>query len=240
MQSASVVTSQDETEGQNSRLKVLQRSPILQHLDPGALADLARQSNRAAFDRRGVLHRQGDRSHHVYVIGSGRVRLLRTARDDWALTVAYRGPGALLGEDALVDGSFHTEARAAERVEAVLVPLRLFRAALATDGELTLSLLENVLLERMRCERRMEALLTRPVESRVADFLSDAVERHGIADSRGYLIGVKYTHLEIATFVGSTRETVTLVLGDLKRRGIIEIDQRRVVVRRIDQLRALV
>jgi CRP-like cAMP-binding protein len=86
----------------------------------------------------------------------------------------------------------------------------------------------------------MEALLSRPVESRVADFLSEAVETHGINDSRGYLIGVKYTHLEIASYVGSTRETVTLVLGDLKRRGIIEIDQRRVVVRQVDRLRALI
>jgi CRP/FNR family cyclic AMP-dependent transcriptional regulator len=230
---------QEERDGQNGRLKILERSPILKTLGGAALADLARQCNRVTFDRRATLHHQGDRGHHVYVVGSGRVRLLRVGRDERALTVDYRGPGALVGEDALVDGDFHTEARAAERVEAVLIPLRHFRVALVREPELTLALLESVLAERARCERRMEALLSRPVESRVADFLGEAVEAHGIADSRGYLIGVKYTHLEIASYVGSTRETVTLVLGDLKRRGIIEIDQRRVVVRQLDKLRAL-
>jgi CRP-like cAMP-binding protein len=240
MQGVGAAVSQEERDGQNGRLTILERSPILKTLGAGALADLSRQCNRATFERRATLHRQGDRGHHVYVVGSGRVRLLRAGREDRALTVAYRGPGALVGEDVLLDGEFHLEARAAERVEAVLIPLRHFRAVLSVEPELTLALLENILASRTRCERRMEALLSRPVESRVADFLSEAVDSHGIADSRGFLIGVKYTHLEIASYVGSTRETVTLVLGDLKRRGIIEIDQRRVVVRQVDQLRALI
>ena len=92
---------------------------------------------------------------------------------------------------------------------------------------------------RMEAERRIEALLSRTVESRVADFLLRAAESHGIQESRGRLIGVKFTHQEIANYVGSTRETVTLTLGDMKRRGLILFDHRRVVVQDEEALRKL-
>jgi len=232
--------SQDERDTPEGRLRTLGLSTLFEGLAPQVLADVGRQSRHVTFERRATLHQQGERGTYVYVIGGGRVRLLRVGRDERELTLSYRGPGSLVGEDILLDGRFHSEARAAERVQALLVPLRVLKSMLESHAELSFALLSSVLSNTVRGERRMEALLTRPVESRVADFLSDAVELHGIPDSRGFLIGVKYTHLEIASYVGSTRETVTLVLGDLKRRGIIEVDHRRVVVRQIDKLRALV
>jgi CRP-like cAMP-binding protein len=50
------------------------------------------------------------------------------------------------------------------------------------------------------------------------------------------LIGVKYTHQEIADYVGSTRETVTLTLGDLRRKNLVLFDHRRIVVRDLEAL----
>ena len=79
--------------------------------------------------------------------------------------------------------------------------------------------------------RFQEFIGARTVEARVADFVAQAAERHGIPESRGVLIGEKFTHIEIAEYVGATRETVTLVLGVLKRDGIIDTDHRRIVVR---------
>jgi CRP-like cAMP-binding protein len=92
------------------------------------------------------------------------------------------------------------------------------------------AMLQLMLERRLQAERRIESLLSRSVESRVAEFLLDASERHGIPDSRGVLIAVRYTHQEIADYVGSTRETVTLTLGELRRRDVITFDHRRLVL----------
>jgi len=59
---------------------------------------------------------------------------------------------------------------------------------------------------------------------------------YGVPDSRGVLISQRFTHLDIANYIGSTRETVTLVLGEFKRSGIIEFDSRRLVIRDRDRL----
>ncbi len=68
---------------------------------------------------------------------------------------------------------------------------------------LSFSMMRMMGERRMEAKRRIEALLSRTVESRVADFLLRAAESHGIPESRGRLIGVKFTHQEIANYVGS-------------------------------------
>jgi len=156
------------------------------------------------------------------------------------LTVAYRVPGDLLGETALAEGhTYRATATATEPVDAVAVPLRAALALLHENPAFSQRMLALMVDRRLQAERRVESLLSRTVESRVAEFLVDAAQRYGVPDSRGLLISMKYTHQEIADYVGSTRETVTLTLGDFKRRSLVVFDHRRIVLPDIDGLSRL-
>ena len=70
-----------------------------------------------------------------------------------------------------------------------------------------------------------------------ADILALKKERNAVILAHNYQIAEIQ---EIADYVGSTRETVTLTLGELKRRGMILFEHRRVVVVEPASLRALV
>ena len=172
----------------------------------------------------------------VFIIGSGRVRRVRRTPDR-ELTLGYYGPGDILGEMSLVDPKARLETVVLDYVEALRVPPRLIRTMMAKDLDFASAMHQLMGERRLMAERRIDALLTRSVESRVAEFLLEASSRHGIPDSRGVLVGVKFTHQEIASYVGSTRETVTLVLGAFKRGGLITTDHRRVVIKEIDELK---
>jgi CRP/FNR family transcriptional regulator len=52
----------------------------------------------------------------------------------------------------------------------------------------------------------------------------------------GVCLDIPLTHQEMADMIGTSRQTVTTVLGDLKRRGMIRIDQRAVIIRNGDWL----
>jgi hypothetical protein len=54
------------------------------------------------------------------------------------------------------------------------------------------------------------------------------------------VLGLTLTHEVLAEMIGSTRETVTLTLGSLRREGVIDIDRRRIVVPDRDALRGRV
>jgi CRP/FNR family transcriptional regulator, cyclic AMP receptor protein len=195
------------------------------------LADVAEASSYLRTGRRRRIYAQGEPISGLYVVAVGRVRVVRGANEARALTVAYRGVGEIIGEIAITDRVAHEDsASATDPVELVQIPLRQLRELLVRNGDVSRRLLQLMVERRLETERSIESLLSRSVESRVAEFLIDAAKRHGIPDSRGLLISVKYTHQEIADYVGSTRETVTLTLGDLRRRNLVSFDHRRIVV----------
>jgi CRP-like cAMP-binding protein len=212
-------------------LNALRKSDVFAGFERSQLAEVAEASSYLRIARRRRIYGQGEPISGIYVIAVGRVRVVRGASEARALTVAYRGVGEIIGEIAITDRVAHEDsASATDPIEVVLIPLRQTRDLLSRNAELARRLLQLMVERRLETERRIESLLSRSVESRVAEFLVDAAKRHGIPDSRGLLISVKYTHQEIADYVGSTRETVTLTLGDLKRRNMVSFDHRRIVV----------
>lgn len=217
---------------------VLRKCPLLGEL-PHAVTTLAPQSSVVKLARKRQLYAQDTPASAVFVIATGRVRVSREAADR-TLTVAYRGPGELVGETGVLGGGvYHDAATATEGTEAVAVPMDALKQLMSVEATFASRMLQLMVARRVEAERRIEGLLVRTVESRVAGFLTDAVRRHGIPESRGILIGVKYTHQEIGDYVGSTRETVTLTLGDLKRRGLVNFDHRRVLVVDLDGLQRI-
>lgn len=209
-------------------IEILELSPILGDL-PEDRRDrvLAGGSLVTVERRRALAPRRNEEA--LYVIGRGRVRVF--VRDqDREITLGYRGRGELLGEYRLLELGPIPENVAADRVEALRLPPQPIQAILARDTRILRRLTDHLAQTRAAVEDRVRSLLTRTVESRLAAFLLEAAEDYGVPESRGTLIGVKYTHLELANYVGSTRETVTLVLGQLRKREIIDMDHRRVVV----------
>jgi CRP-like cAMP-binding protein len=200
-------------------------------LDAASLDALTRQCSAVRFARRSTLCEQDTPADCVYVVASGRVRGVRSAGDHRTLTVAYSLPGDMVSETVFADARSHkATATATEAVEAVRIPLRAIQSLLAEKPAFAQRMLALMAERRLQAERRVESLLSRSVESRVAEFLLDAAERAGLPDPRGVLISARYTHQEIADYVGSTRETVTLTLGELRRRDLVCFDHRRIIV----------
>ena len=228
------------TDQEARKRRVLQRSPVFGALDPAVLEEVVRKSALVRVVRRRPIYQEGEQASAIYVLASGRARITRRGRADREWTVAYRGPGDIIGEASLMGpGTYYYSATATEQLEAVRVPSRAVQRLIDTYPMFSARLMRLVLERRLEAENRIEALVTRSVEARVAEFLLTATRVYGVPESRGVLIGVKFTHQEIANYVGSTRETVTLTLGDLKRRGVILFDHRRIVVTDTDALTAL-
>jgi CRP-like cAMP-binding protein len=218
-------------DGRERILQALAKSHVFSGCDRSHLADVAADAALLRVARRRRLYSQGESVAGLYLVADGRVRVVRGAGESRALTVAYRGPGDVIGEIAITQRSRHVDTAAAiDTADVVQIAPRSVEHLLSLNAGLARRLIELMVERRLDAERRIESLLMRTVESRVAEFLLDAANRYGVPDSRGVLIGIKYTHQEIADYVGSTRETVTLTLGELKRRCLVLFDHRRIVV----------
>jgi len=179
------------------------------------------------------LQKQDEEARSIALIGRGRARIERKLPSGVTVPLGYRNAGDLLGEAILAGSQTYVEnAFAIDETEVVRLPVASMRGWLEADPSLGNALL-GLLLERVRAtEARIESLLFRNVEGRLVEFLLAAVDRWGVpvTDGDGLLISAPITHLEIAQSIGSTRETVTISLGTLRRDGLLAMKGRKLIV----------
>jgi CRP-like cAMP-binding protein len=221
--------------------RLLRKAPIYASAPPETI-DRVAQVSLVEFHRRSeVLYYQGDASERCYVVLAGRVRVSRVAPDGRELAVGHALSGDVFGEWGLFGHAVHRDmAEVAEDTRVVVTPLSALVPLADVDIKFQKALARHAAARRLEAEGRLEAFLYRSVRSRLAEFLIEATKRDGETTAQGVMIQSRFTHLEIACTVGATRETVTLTLSDMRRRGILFIQRRRIIVRDATKLKALV
>jgi CRP/FNR family transcriptional regulator, cyclic AMP receptor protein len=218
----------------------LKKIPLFQDLGPEAMSRLAETVQIAEIRRRQVIYLPGDPGKTVYFVNGGRVKISKVTRDGKELTLAYRGPGDLFGEIALVEGGPREEmAEAMENALLTEMERGDFERLIQTQPLLGLRLARLLTQRRRDIENKIENLVFKDVNSKLAELLIRLANDFGVDDARGTLVALKITHQEMANLIGSTRETVSLTLSQFKRKGLIRTDGRKVIIADREGLKAL-
>src|ERR671920_2257514 len=88
-------------------------------------------------------------------------------------------------------------------------------------------------------EDRMEDMSLKEVPARLASFILQLIESEGVVTREGYKVPTRYTHRQLATMIGSKRETVTKAFTLLQQAGIVELRRRRIHIKDIEALRKI-
>lgn len=115
----------------------VQDLPLLSHLAPDARRVVAASFTRVSFGFGDVIVRRGDPADAMFLIVSGRARVVAPAEDGTEITLNRLGPGDTFGEDGLVEGSVRSATvRASSGLEAARLDGSVFRALVATHPEI--------------------------------------------------------------------------------------------------------
>ena len=111
--------------------------------------------------------------------------------------------------------------------------------AIAGHPRMALNLIRS-LSERLRtADDQIEALAFRPVPARLAGKLLELMDRYGRVTPSGIRIDERFTHMQLAEMIGTSRETLTKVLNELRESGLIDVRERLVWVLDADALEHL-
>lgn len=219
----------------------LKRIPLLKALPTDELNNLAREVQLEEFRRRRVIYMPGDPGHSVFFVNTGRVKVSRVTPDGKELTLAYRGPGEPFGELCMIDGGPREEmSEAVDNALLTQVPRERLERLLVNHVAVSHAMARLLLETRRALERKMEDLVFKDVNSKLAELLLKLGRSHGVSDDRGTMVAVKMTHQEMANLIGSTRETVSLTLSQFKRKKLIATDSRKVIITDREGLQALI
>ncbi len=185
------------------------------------------------FPKKSLVFDQGDPTRVVYLIKRGKVRITRLTPDGKEITVAVLGAGDIFGEETLFDDQPRT-------THAVCIEECLLCTAKADDlfallaGNPTLAMnVAKILNDRLvDASATIEDLAYAKIADRLMHLFLRLADEHGVASPAGTLLDVRLTHADIASLIGSTRETVSLEMANLARAGRIAYDGKSITIPR--------
>ncbi|MEO0529255.1 MAG: Crp/Fnr family transcriptional regulator [Planctomycetota bacterium] len=211
----------------------LKQCDLFRRLGPDQLARLEPQCRSRTFRRGEPVYLPAEAAEAAMVLAEGRVKIGSLTSDGKQTILAFIEPGELFGELEALDGGAREEfAEAAEKSTVVLLPAEALRQLVETDPSLAIGVTKLIGLRRRRVERRLKSLLFRSNRQRLVSLLLELADQYGqpSADPPGTRIGIKLSHQDMASIIGSTRETVTVVLGELQGEGLLTVGRRKIVL----------
>jgi CRP-like cAMP-binding protein len=215
----------------SERIDFLKRCDLFARLTADELSGLEGRSLLRKFARHSPIYVPGDPAEGVVLLTQGRVRICDFTSDGKQVILAFIEPGELFGELALVDASPREErAEAVVASTVMLLPVEALQELLDAVPELSLGITRLIGLRRRRIERRLKTLLFRSNRERLVNLLLDLAEQYGRPGPAGVALDIRLSHQDLASIIGSTREAVTIVLGELRDEGKLTMTRQSIVL----------
>jgi CRP/FNR family transcriptional regulator len=199
------------------------------------VADVEHIFRMRLLPRKTEIFERNDAPRTIYLVKTGRVRIVRLTPDGKEITVAVLGPGDIFGEEALFDATPRTS-HAVCMDETLICQAKAedLLGLMARDATLAMNV-AKILSERLDgASATIEDLAYARIPDRIMHVFARLAADYGIPHAEGTALDVRLTHADIASLVGSTRETVSLEIGNLTRDGRLRFDGRTIVLPRTE------
>jgi CRP/FNR family transcriptional regulator, cyclic AMP receptor protein len=207
---------------------VLKAVPLFSSFPDDQLRMLAGVVTRKSATRSTTVMAGGDATDSLYIILSGRLKVMMSDSDGKEVILSILGPGEFFGEMGLIDDAPRSASVVAiESCELLSIAKRDFKKCLAENFEMTMAVMRGLVRRLREADRKIGSLALLDVYGRVARLLldmSETVEGEKIVTKR-------LPKQDIAKMIGASREMVSRVMKDLQMGGYIEVRGSNIVLR---------
>lgn len=204
-------------------------SNFLAQLSEQDARDLVAMGSVQHFPKGAAVFRAGDPGRNVYFLRKGRVKIYQLSPLGREVILWFCFSGEIFGLAEVARGGGRVvDAEACEASEVIAVAQDQFKSFLRSHPEAAL-LCMQVLSSRLRILGEVLVnLVSDDVNTRIAKLILRLSARYGTRIGKKIYLTIPLTHQEIADMVGTTRQTVTSALSQLKRQGVLSIDSHRI------------
>jgi len=211
--------------------QTLKNIPFFHGLSDREFSDLTHIFVEKHFSKNKIILLEEDTMNYMYIILSGKVKVVHSGLDGKEHIVAMHKKGDFFGEMAMLDGKTSpASVIALEDTHLVIISKTDFEDYLLKNEKVTRQVIQ-VLCMRLRESWMIVKVLSLPnAESRVRAVLRLISGYYGFRDATGTIISSKFTHQNIADYSHLARETVTRLMNRFIQDGEIEINDNRDLV----------
>lgn len=211
--------------------ELLRTIPIFADLGEDEIDALARVTSRRKCPKDTVVFFENDEGDSLFMILEGRIKVTILGDDGREIILSVLSPGDFFGDMALLDNEPRSAtAIAMEDSELLSLHRADFQNVVVENTRITLALVRALSARLRRANHQISTLALLDVYGRVARLILDMARDEGKRLKDGRIAFRRATHQEIANRIGTTRETVTRMLKDLERQGLIQVDGKEIVL----------
>ena len=207
---------------------VLKSVPLFSSLPDEQLRMLVPVVARRSAPRSSTIMAAGDQIDSLYIVISGRLKVMMGDADGKEVILSLIGPGEFFGEMGLIDDSPRSASVVTiEPCELLSITKRDFNKCLAENFEMSMAVMRGLVRRLREADRKIGSLALLDVYGRVARLLLDMSE-----EVNGQkVVAKRLPKQDIAKMIGASREMVSRVMKDLQLGGYIEMRGSTIVLR---------
>lgn len=214
----------------------ISRVPIFNHLNENEMAEISQVAVRKRLKKGELLFHSDELSEHLFIVHKGLVKMYRITENGKEQIIRFVEEGDFIGELSLFSKSTTTSfAEAMEDTEICTIHQKDIHQLLLSYPTISLKILEEITSRLHESESHIEKLNSQDVEKRVASYLVELIEGQ---DGESMTIQLPIRKADVASYLGTSQETLSRRLSAFQNQGLIELKgQRKIIIKQLEKLR---
>jgi len=209
---------------------------ILDSLSDEEKVRVMNMSCRKNWKKKEVIYSEKDVADKLYFLKSGKIKVSRYSEDGKEMILSILQQGDVFGETSIISEENTKHKEVVEVLEDTLtceLSIEDVRKVLKTNLDFNQSILTLIGNRHKKVQDRLEALFFKSTPERIKGFIKEMADELGmpIVNSKEIEIKFNLKHEDIAKLTATTRQTVTSILNQLQKEGIILYDRSRILVK---------
>jgi CRP/FNR family cyclic AMP-dependent transcriptional regulator len=218
--------------------RTLERMPLLSQLNPTEIEQIAGITRHQRIPRFQFIYMADEKADQIYFLIKGKIKMGTFSSDGREVIREILQPEQLFGELAFSSNASRVDFAQVmqEEVELLVIHMADFRKLMAEIPSLTFACIQHLNIRLSRAEERLSSLVLKDARERIIDFLVETAGREGRKVGYETLVKHQLTQQEIANLTGTSRQTVTSVLNDLRKANLIYFNRNSILIRDLQKL----
>ena len=222
------------------RLKIISRLPFFRHLPHEAIVEINRLFDDCEVTAGQALYFEGDPAAHLYLVTTGKVKLLRHTNLGREVLLDILQAGEYFGNLAHLNQKGYTETAIAQTDGCILqISAENFEKVLDRYPHVTLKVLDAVSKRLEESQEIVKQLSSYTIEQRIAAALVRLSKKLSEQRQEGVLIQLPFSRQDLASMTGTTVETVSRVMSRLTVDGLISTGRKWVFINDLEALEGI-
>jgi len=221
-----------------NKSELIQELPVFSGISQDELNELAKKSKLKSISKYKLIYKQGETTSALFFLINGVVKIGCHSTDGKEVIKSIIHPRSLFGELGIIGEKNRNEFASSlnSKVDFLEIPIESIVWIMRRNQSVSFALLSSIGKRLSNAERRLEALVFKDARERIIDFLKNNASKFGRQVGFETVFKHNLTQQDIANYTGTSRQTVTSVLNDLRKSNQIYFNRNSFLIRDVTKL----